>query len=38
MCGPAFERAVQNVRHIPDLDHLGHVASIRACSSHVKVT
>jgi hypothetical protein len=28
---------VQRVRHIPDLDHFGHVTSMRACEPHVKV-
>jgi hypothetical protein len=27
---------VQGVRHIPDLDHLRHVTSMRACEQHVK--
>ena len=33
---PDLQLAVQRVRHIPDLDHLGHVISMRACWSHVK--
>ena len=29
--GPDLQFAVQRLRHIPDLDHLGHVASMLAC-------
>ena len=35
--GPDLQLAVQRVRHIPNLHPLGHVVSMRACSSHFKV-
>jgi hypothetical protein len=33
---PDLQLQVQRVRHIPDLDHLGHVINMRACWPHVK--
>src|SRR4029079_17937504 len=37
LSSPSRPRAVQRVRHIPDLDHFRHVMSMRACCPHVKV-
>ena len=34
--GPDLQLAVQRVRYIPDLDHLGHAITMRACWTHVK--
>ena len=36
VCRPALELSVQRVRHIANLDHLGHVMSMLTCCSHVK--
>jgi hypothetical protein len=33
---PGLQLAVQRVRHVPDLNHLGHVTSRRACHLHVE--
>ena len=34
--GSRFERAVQSVRHVAQLNHLRHAISIFACAEHVK--